>query len=169
MDSFVFFFMLILTLPAFILPICMSPIIWALSKGNNVIKLAATFSFKPIIAIPLWILIHAIFVSDPYFLASALFHLLTLIPAVGLTIIIVMIFRHLYKSKSKPAFLLLGLDAVRWIYTALVSSFAPLNDTFFILIGIGDAIPNLVSVIALVIALKQHSKRNRAIENGAVI
>lgn len=152
--------------PAFILPFILGLVILVKYRKDDLSRLAGVFTFKPIIATPLWAVIFQQTTSVPVMLPEAAdkshlltpLYILTLLPGATLTLLIVIAFRKLYAQKSKWAYVLLGLDMLRWLNTffAHLIWVRPygLSTGWFLYIA-GMVLPNVYAVIALVISIIQ--------------
>ncbi len=84
------------------------------NNSNRLRKLTGRFIFKPIITTPIWIFVilysNYLFISQP----SIFWSLISIAPAIITTIIIVYKFCDLFYLKNFVAWILLGVDIVRW-------------------------------------------------------
>lgn len=148
-NSFEFALLVMLfTWPAFVLPIILGPIILYRYK-DDLSKLAAWFSLKPLLATPLWAIASAWLAETR--INQEIAKILSLLPAVALTGIIVWRFKHLLRNEVGMVSLFLGADAIRWLNTFAWMQFdgrGQLNDPFF---TAGWILPNVYSIMALAI------------------
>jgi len=100
---------------------CASPFILPCFLGIRILgqasddfsRLAGWLTLKPLIATPLWFfLVDATFSGDWSRPGPA--YVLTALPGIGLTLILVLIFRSVFQSHSSATRMLLALDTVRW-------------------------------------------------------
>ncbi|MCP4595270.1 hypothetical protein [Neptuniibacter sp.] len=113
---------------------------------NRFATMAGLFTLKPIIATPLWAIIAEFNFGRPIHVGVfELEHLFPMIPGVGLTILIVIAFWPLF-LRYKSAFVLLGLDIVRWGNSYLLQRSA--DQLFLVTIIVGLAMPAVFAVVA---------------------
>ncbi len=163
---------LFFTWPALVLPLLLGTFSLLKYGGDDMSRLASVFALKPVIATPIWALLCAITLGMapflgyiPLSLASPIYWL-TLLPGLGLTVAIVLLFRKLFQTKAPLAFVLLGCDMIRWIWTFLIyPESGPLSsyDTPY---HLALLLPNLYAIMALVIAVARARVR-RSPEGGA--
>jgi hypothetical protein len=136
----------------FILPLWVGiKLIGEAQRGRDSLYLmAGLFTLKPLLATPLWAVLLG-FRSMP----SILTVFLSLLPAVLLTTAIVVIFRPVFANKSlrSKAWLLLGLDWVRWGNTLLLSLQTPIASRAALVHAIaGLLLPTVYALVAYKIA-----------------
>jgi hypothetical protein len=144
-----FFLVFVFILPAFTLPVIIGPIL-LLKFRDELGKMAAWFTLKPLLATPLWI-VSLFMIDSSSSLNPKILQTLTMLPAILLTLLLVLRFRKVIPMESKSAAVLIILDALRWLntYIWLATGGKPyLQDPFLLA---GWILPNLYAVIALVI------------------
>ena len=141
---------------------------------DKLVRLIALFTLKPIVAYPLWLLIR--FNLSPIrfglmpglpnpsedILLDVKASLFALIPAVALTLGILLVFWQSFQAKS--AWLFLVGDAIRWLYAFFVSVTIfnyPTNPPYLglLFIIVGSLFPSVYAVVALTFV----NSRNRSI------
>jgi hypothetical protein len=105
------------TIPAYILPVIIGSILLARSKTNQLSRLAGVFTLKPLVATPIWLFIYLYTHLEGLPVVIEVFFLLLI--AVGLTGLIVLVFKPLLKTETKMVSVLLVMDSLRWLNTAL--------------------------------------------------
>ncbi len=154
---------MVFAVPALILPLILGIII-LFAYRTRLGRLLAAFSLKPVIATPLWASLIAWAISYPN-LAETNSPLITLslLPGVVLTLIIVLIFKDLYRPVRGIPYLFLALDLFRWLDTyAMVRSLYPDGiSLLFIALALGAILlPSAYAVLAL--AFLRAQKRTAA-------
>ncbi|OIN95327.1 MAG: hypothetical protein AUJ21_03365 [Anaerolineae bacterium CG1_02_58_13] len=158
------------------LPLIIGIIILTRFEKENLIRLVASFTLKPVVAYPFWILIR--FGISPLriglmpapldllgdLLLDLRASLLAAIPAIALTLAIVYVFRQVFKARSAQLFLI-G-DVVRWFYTFVVSvtvfnySGSP-PYLGMLLIFIGFLLPSVYAIAALIFVTSVNNFQTR--------
>lgn len=131
---------------AFVLPVVVGPVILLSHRDDALARLAGVFTLKPLAATPLWALIVTL---RPDIFSSAqqtTSLLLTLVPGIGLTLLIVWAFRQVYKLEPIRACVLLGADVIRWLSTFVMVLMGP---TLFFVVPL--IIPSAYAILAAVI------------------
>jgi hypothetical protein len=147
---------LLFTWPAYVLPIIIGPVILRVFAGDPLGKMAGVFTLKPLVATPIWALI--VVMGNDSKLSPDIRELLTLIPGIGLTLILVLVFRRLFETERNIAFILLGADALRWLTTfVFVKSHGDPGDALYVAALI---MPNAYAVLALVILWLRSRQQN---------
>lgn len=137
------------TWPAFILPLLLGPLILRLHKNDALSRPAAWFTLKHLLATALWAAIYSVGLDNARL--SGVISVLSLMPAIGLTLMIVLRFKDVLMAATTTALVFVGMDALRWLNTlAWMWSHGGTNltDPFFIAAWI---LPNAYAVAALVI------------------
>jgi hypothetical protein len=128
------------------------------SRRNEFSYMAGVLTLKPIITTPIWAVIVGSLQDSG--VDGARIALYSILPGASLTILALVIFRHLFfRLMSISAMLLIVLDCMRWINSGLLTAIAFLpynraNDTLtgiFAIIGL--IFPTAYSVVALTIVL----------------
>ena len=137
----------------FAFPITIGPIILLSHRHDALARLAGVFTVKPLAATPLWALILALrpdIRSDAQQTTSLL---LTLVPGIGLTLLILWVFRRVYKLEPTRAYVLLGADVIRWLSTFVMLLMYPNADLSlragYYLLAL--AVPNAYAFLAAII------------------
>jgi len=133
--------------PAFVLPLIAGIAILIYFRGDPIRGLAGAFTMKPVLATPVWLYIILTITevgnrgSPP-----------TLIPGIGLTLLLLYLFRRLFRTERKAFLLLLAGDAVRWLYSLAYLRFwmgslgdLTLKDPPFL---VGILLPNAYALMA---------------------
>jgi hypothetical protein len=128
------------------------------NRPDDLGKMATYLTLKPIVTTPIWFaIIYTLLPPFIHKLEPA--HFLTLLPGAGLTIVIVFMYRHLFRGPSAgSAIILLVLDCIRWLNSFLLilpyggGTNGPLNCLFAF---IGLAMPSAVAVAALALTLSR--------------
>jgi hypothetical protein len=103
---------LLLCASPFILP-CLLGIRILGQSSDDFSRLASWLTLKPLIATPIWFfLVDATFSGDWSRPGPA--YVLTALPGIGITLIIVLIFRSVVQSHPSGIRMLLALDTLRW-------------------------------------------------------
>lgn len=147
---------LIFTSPAFVLPLILGPVILGMHKGE-LGRLAGWLTLKPVLATPLWIM--ALLGLDELEAGLQIGQVLSLLPAIALTGIIIWRFRGLLRGEGRIISLFIVGDALRWLNTfAWMQSggHASLNDPFFLA---GWILPNAYAIMAFVILRLRSGRR----------
>ncbi len=154
--------------PAFILPLIVGAWVLIKYRMDPLCRAAALLVLKPIVATPLWAIIFIFVGSTPGDFAG---YSLTILPGICLALIILLTFRHLFRTNTKPFMLLLALDATRWFYTFFLffpwtatstvnmANRVSLTDAWYL---IGITLPNFYVVVVWVLM------RYRARRSGEV-
>ena len=139
--------------PLLVMPAVIGIVLLATYGRDPLSRMAAFFTLKPAVASPLWgaILIwtrsYNLNESSPAFLLSML-------PGAILTLIIVWKFRSLFRGpQSRWAWILLGLDGVRWSNSLYFSS-SPHPVLGMVSVGIATMMPTLYALVALGVATR---------------
>ena len=150
------------TLPAFILPLILGPILLRRYRDDDLSKLAGWLTLKPVLATPLWALILGSMSSFTAF--PALKEALTLIPGIGLTLLILWANRRLFAAEKTTGLMFLLADALRWLnafawvyFSASLGMSAP--DPYYV---IGLVLPNAFAVMAFLVMRSRRKGRERA-------
>lgn len=144
--------------PAFVLPVIAGIILPIYFRDDPIHGLAEAFTLKPLIATPVWLYI-LLTLAPPGKTASPV----TLIPGIGLTLVIVYAFRGLFRTETKTFLILLGADAIRWLYSFAYLRLAtgtfnePIVENPLYLIGL--ILPNAYATLAFVILWIRRSRR----------
>jgi hypothetical protein len=135
-------------------------------KENDFARFAGIITLKPLIATPLWLLIFN-WVDYNFGIGELSFPiLLTALPGVGITLIIIIFFRSLFKSPyNNQVLVLLGGDTLRWGSTFFIYSRSYTMNT----LGVGIiatfmalALPTIVALTAYGlcrVAIKQNNSQ----------
>lgn len=138
---------LVFASPAFVLPAILGPVILRLYRGDELSKLAGVFTLKPLLATLLWAFIYSLGITLD--LPEGAVQILLLIPGIGLTMLIVLAFKRLFRSETRIALVLLVVDALRWLNTfAWVRSRDVLESPLYMVALI---LPNAYAIMALAI------------------
>ena len=136
--------------PAFVLPVIAGAVILLYFRDDPIRGMAGAFTLKPLIATPVWLymlisLAPARDTSSP----------ITLIPGIGLTLLLVYAFRGVIRTEAKTALVLLVGDAIRWLYPFAYLFWSPgafekssVENPLFL---IGLILPNAYAALAFVI------------------
>lgn len=132
-----------------ILPLILGGIILKRFRQYELSRMAGIFTLKPILMYPLWYFffmdLSVSFFEDSSFLAGVL----SVIPAIFITILIFARFRNLF-SLDRLAWLFLVGDILRWLNTILFMSSSS-GTTFYVFLYVGLSLPSLYAVIAFII------------------
>jgi hypothetical protein len=153
----------IFVLPAFVLPVLLVPILLRVFRADELVRTASYFTLKPLLATFLWAFL--------YFLGEGGLGLprpltlgLTLVPGIGLTLLILWGARKHFRTESATLLLFLAADALRWLNSFLFMLGSGPN-------GWGDPgpnylagmiLPNLYAVMAVVVMWLRARKRDQA-------
>jgi hypothetical protein len=126
---------------------------------DDISRYIGLLSLKPVIAYPIWFLISW---SDWYSKVydntnPVLMAAFPLFPGILLTLIIVFLFKRLFKIDKAVWLFLIG-DIVRWMNTFVFSSFTDSDvvfNLFVFLVFFGLAFPSLYTIIALDVVRKR--------------
>jgi len=146
--------------PAFVLPVIAGPVILRFFRDDPLRGPAAAFTLKPLVATPLWLL-FLLNLGDPGpgYQTSPV----TMIPGIGLTLVILYAYRHLFRTERNIFLLLLGADAIRWLYSFAALRFGALTiyelsvESPPFLIGV--ILTNAYAVMALMILWLRRKRR----------
>jgi len=123
-------------------------------RPSDLSLMAGLLTLKPIVTTPIWVaIIRTLFASGP--LKPA--HFLSILPGASLTLIIVLVFRHLFSGpRSGGARVLLVLDCARWLNSFLL--ILPYGNVGIEALGcifgiIGLTLPTVFAVVALTLSL----------------
>ncbi len=146
---------MIFAVPALVLPAIIGAIILIRFRSSRIAQLLGALTLKPVIATPAWIMIISWAISYPTLaeLNSPLVAL-SLLPGLVLTLIIVLIFRDLYRLGSRIPSIFLAFDLVRWLNSYLMlRSLYPdgINVLFFGLVLLAVVLPSAYACMALYI------------------
>ena len=147
--------------PVFVVPVLIAIALLTANGKDPLWRMAAFFILKPIVATPLWVAI-------PEWMGS--FNqrgihpgtLLGMLPGAILTLLIVWRFRSVFRGPERyKAWILLGLDGIRWANTLAISFASGLSQRWYpagdylslILFWAALVIPTAYAVIALAIIL----------------
>ena len=140
--------------PLLLMPAVIGIVLLAAYGRDPLSRMAASFTLKPVVAAPLW---GAILIwtgsfnrngSDPAFLLSML-------PGGILTLFIVWKFRSLFRGPQPHwAWILLGLDGVRWSNSLFFSS-SPHPVLGMVSVGVATMMPTLYALVALAVATRR--------------
>ena len=132
---------------------------------NKLSLMAGLLTLKPIVTTPLWAAIFYYF-SSHYILPStqgvggALVALCSILPGASLTLLILVIFRHLlFGSRSTSAWVLILLDCMRWLNSGLLTaagsiSYYDVTGPFACIFGlVGLLFPTAYAIVALTTTL----------------
>jgi hypothetical protein len=132
-----------------LLPFLIGLIMLILFRKDAVSRLVGMFTLKPVIAYPLWFLLFLTDLSN----SNSLIYVIGLIPAVLLTIAIVLLNWKVFQRSMIPAAIFLGLDALRMLNTLLTWVGVGDEKPVPILFYFGLVLPSLIAVAALVFAI----------------
>ena len=152
--------------PAFLLPIILGPIIQRSSR-DELGRLAAWFTLKPVPATVLWVT-TLVWLANGLRIDTNAAEVLSLIPAVTLTGVITWRFRNLISTNAGVLFVLLSIDALRWLNTLAWMRHGgqiPLVDDPFYVLGLG--LPNVCAVLAFAIMRRRARQRRMEQADGA--
>jgi hypothetical protein len=141
-----------------ILPFLFGLIMLILFRKDAASRLVAMVTLKPVIAYPVWFLFLLTDLSNNNFSTIVI----GLIPAVSLTVGIVLLNRKVFFKYKILAAIFLGLDASRMLNTLLI--WAGLGDEppEPILFSFGLALPSLIAVAALVFTIARRVYLSRS-------
>jgi hypothetical protein len=137
---------LLFTWPAYILPIVIGPILLAKLRGDRIARLAGLFILKPLLATPLWAMLLSL--KESSYMTEQTFNMLSMLPAILLTLLIVWRHRTAFTTDRNLALLLLFADALRWLNTLAWQLWDGEMGAFYVL---GLALPNAYAIMALII------------------
>jgi hypothetical protein len=142
--------------PLLVMPAVIGIVILAAYGRDPLSRMAAFFTLKPVVAAPLWgaILIwtrsYNLNETGPAFLLSML-------PGAILTLLIVWKFRSLFRgAQSRWAWILLGLDGVRWS-NSLFLSWSPHPVLGMVSVSVATVMPTLCALVALGVATRRRA------------
>jgi hypothetical protein len=141
-----------------LLPFLIGLIMLILFRKDAVSRLVGMFTLKPVIAYPLWFLLFLTDLSN----SNSLIYVIGLIPAVLLTIGIVLLNRKVFAKSLIPAAIFLGLDALRMLNTLLTWAGLGDENPLPILFYFGLALPSLIAVAALVFTIARRVYLSRS-------
>jgi hypothetical protein len=153
--------------PAFLLPIIIGPIILRSSR-DELGKLAAWFTLKPLPATVLWVT-ALVWLANGLKLDKAVAEVLSLIPSVAITGVIAWRFRDLIRTDASVLAAFLGGDVLRWLNTLAWMRHGgqlPLLDDPFYVLGLG--LPNACAVLAFALIRRRPRERRMVQADGAV-
>ncbi len=101
------------SLPALIVPVIVGPCILIFLRGRKYAGLAGAYTLKPMIVAPLWLLGMALLENSDPGVDRKTLSALGLVPALGLTLVILLVFRHLYWPFSVLPYAFLLGDLIR--------------------------------------------------------
>ncbi len=137
---------MIFAFPALLLPLIVGMIILISSRGDRFGRFAGLFTLKPLVATPIWAFILSL--PPGWESASAIQQVLSLIPGFGLSLIIVLAFRDLFRSATLFACIFLAVDVIRWLNTYLWLRNVNHDGGFLLLACV---LPSAYALMALVI------------------
>lgn len=138
---------LIFVSPAAILPLILGPIILRVFREDEISSMAGLLTLKPLLATPLWAFIIAL--GSELDLPGLITQLLSIVPGIGLTLLIVWKFRALFGTQQKIAFVLLAVDAMRWLNSFAAFQFGHGAGDFYYWLGL--ILPNAYAILVLAI------------------
>jgi hypothetical protein len=145
-----FLLIMIFLWPAFMLPVILGSLILRQYGHDPLGRMAGMFSMKPLAATPLWALIFAM--GDRQEISFAVTQVISWVPAILLTLLLAILFRRVFSTDRRLAWVLIGMDAVRWLNTftgvALNRALGGALSTFYLA---GIIIANAYPVVALII------------------
>ena len=128
------------------------------NRPDDLGKLATYLTLKPIVATPIWVaIISTLLPPAIHELEPA--HFLTILPGAGLTIVIVLMHRHVFTGpRAGSAKVLLVLDCIRWLNSFLLilpygGGTNGLLNCLFAFVGL--AMPSVLAVVALILTTSQ--------------
>ena len=139
---------LVMALPALVGVILLLAYLRSARGGDDrLVLLAALLTLKPIVATPIWLFILNL---SAYPLPSLpLAVLLSLLPGVGLTAVILVLFRPMFMEPGRtPPRILLALDCVRW-----VAIYCILPMAYF-----GMVLPSIFALVAAVLVIRARGR-----------
>ena len=156
---------LVMALPALVGVILLLAYLRSARGGDDrLVLLAALLTLKPIVATPIWLFILNL---SAYPLPSLpLAVLLSLLPGVGLTAVILVLFRPMFMEPGRtPPRILLALDCVRWLnsFFALVLSVGSSNIGVAIycilpMAYFGMVLPSIFALVAAVLVIRARGR-----------
>ena len=157
---------LLFTSPAFVLPIILGPIILRRYREDELSRLAGLFTLKPLLATPLWGLIFSL--EDRLSLAPSLKLAVTLVPGIGLTLLILWATRRAFAAERRTGLLFLAADALRWLNTFawLLFSASLGRSSPDVLYVVGLVLPNAYAVMALLMMRSRRKGRERSAQQA---
>ncbi len=140
--------------PAFAVPLIIGLILLIRHGKSPLGRMAGLFTLKPLLATPLWI---SLFDELSHgHLPAALMALLSVIPAIILTILIVLPCRQAFAVDAKIAGVLVAGDALRWLncffFLLLNEATSPLM--LLVSLPIGLILPTGYAIMALILVLQ---------------
>jgi hypothetical protein len=135
------------------LPLLIGTLVLVAFWKDRVSRLAGFFTLKPVITYPMFLMFS---ISNYYSVKSFGELLFPLLPAIGLTLLIVFAFRDLFR-KSWIAGLFLAFDIFRWANTLVLNYLE--SQLFDWMMYIGLIFPSLYALLALIVAVVRHIQR----------
>lgn len=154
---------MVFTGPAYILPVVLGVIMLIIYKDERG-RMAAWFTLKPLLATPLWAL--ALGLLDNSGVPEATGQVLSLAPAVLLTLWIAWRYRGVFRMGSNFPFVLIGADALRWLNTLawmLTSGRPQLTNPFFL---VGWILPNAYAILAFLMVRAHAGQGEEAVQEA---
>jgi hypothetical protein len=138
---------LMITAPALVLPLLFWMIIHFMFRADPLERLAGPFTLKPVIATILWAVILQL--NAVAAVPAAVVKPLTVIPGIGLTLLIVWANLDLFRGEPKWAWILLVMDTLRWLSSFLWLEFdgsiAFTGPLFWLAMGL----PSIFAIMAI--------------------
>jgi hypothetical protein len=156
--SFYFFF--------FVLPLAMPFVVGLIvlvGYGKDELnRLIGCITIKPVVAYPLWFYLTNVVGTTWYDnslddITQSAGPLFALLPAIILSIVIVLVFRNTFTHRI--AWLFLGLDILRMLNTLMLTS----SDFQFWLFAFGILLPSMIAILALIIVTTRKKTINSSL------
>lgn len=148
--------------PAFVLPVILGPLVLWLFRSDELARLAGLFTLKPLLATFLWAFLY--FLGDQGLsLPRSLTRLLTLLPGIILTLLILWGGRRFFRTESATILLFVLADALRWLNSFLfllgsgIDGWSDPGPNYII----GLALPNLYALMVLVVLWLRSRRRDQ--------
>jgi hypothetical protein len=143
-----------LTWPAHILPLIIGIVLLRTLRDSPLSGLLGLFTLKPLLATPLWASLLYVVEDSSGLLHGPLGPLITLLPGIGLTLLILLNQRRNLRYAGWLLIPILVLDALRWINSFLYAlNQLSLQWHYPYGLTVGLFMPNLFAVMALAMAL----------------
>lgn len=146
---------LVIASPALVLPLILGIIVLRMPAADRFARFAGWFTLKPVLATPIWAFVLSLGARTWMSAPSQTNVNAGLIPAISLTLIIVLIFRDQFRSAPLLTGIFLAADVGRWLSTYLWLSSVNLTGLFlFLRLGLeflAFALPSAYAIMALII------------------